>query len=307
MKLPKAKMLRKFLYWMEERQRIYLKRQAGEPWPWTKDLLLKRFRFCNVYREQDKVTQWLRENWREPYKDHNNLWFATCLARQINWIPTLAEIGFPTKWDPRKVLRMLEARKKRGEQIYSGAYILGGGNTKNEVKTRYTIMTVLNPLWRKVSKAGCSCEDGAPPWGWYNKGCEHPSTLQETFEWLLTFHGFGKFLAYEVVTDLRHTRYLEHASDIMTWANAGPGAQRGLNRLYERELKQSHPSSQLLEEMLMLMEWVLTHRDPILLPTLEVRDIEMSLCEIDKYLRCKERMEREETIGLERFRPPSLI
>ena len=81
--------LRRLLDFMQERQRIYLKRQAGEPWPWTDDPILRDYRIENVFREQDRVTVWLREHWREPYAAHPNLWFAMAVARQINWPDTL--------------------------------------------------------------------------------------------------------------------------------------------------------------------------------------------------------------------------
>src|SRR5580700_2427077 len=71
--------LRLLLWYMEERQTIYVKRQAGEPFPWTADPILKGRRLENVYREQDRETTWLRENWLEPYADHDNLWFAVCM------------------------------------------------------------------------------------------------------------------------------------------------------------------------------------------------------------------------------------
>lgn len=305
MKLPPVRNLKKFLWFMEERQRVYLRRQAGEPYPWTSDPILRRFRFCNVYREQDRVTTFWRERWAKKYADHSNLWFAACLFRHINWPNTLEEIGFPKEWNPRKVLRILEKRKARGDKVYTSAYLLGGGNTKHETKVRYTVMTVLNPVWKWVEKALPGTGRIAP---WLTDGTDDvPCTLREMFDWLCQFHGFGKFLSYEIVTDLRHTRYLCNAPDIMTWANLGPGAQRGLNRLYERELNQSHPQAQLLEELLAIQEWVVKNRDSRVLPTIEPRDLEHSFCECDKLLRAKERLVQGRIIGLERFRHPGLI
>ena len=55
--------------------------------------------------------------------------------------------------------------------------------------------------------------------------------LEKTWKNYLPYAGFSGFMAYEVVTDLRHTKYLKNADDINTWANAGPGAVRGLNRI----------------------------------------------------------------------------
>jgi hypothetical protein len=298
MKRPKVAQLKKLLGFMEERQRIFLRRQAGEPWPWTKDPILRRYRFCCVYRELDKVTIWLRQHWREPYANSPNLWFAMCIARMINLPETLDAIGFPEEWNPRRVLRILEQRKREGKQIYSGAYMLGGGIKSGASKPRYTVMEILNPVWRAVFTG-----KSAPPW----MRVSQATTLQSSFEWLLPFHGWGKFLVYEVITDLRHTRYLQNAPDIQTWANVGPGAQRGLNRLYERDLNGGHPQAQLLEELLVVKEWIEERRDRSLLPTLEARDIEHSLCETDKMERARERLAAGKNVGLERFKAPGLV
>lgn len=81
--------------WITERHRIYLKKAAGESPPWTRDQTMQTYRFCNVFRELDIVTVWLRENWRIPYAHNEHLWIAMCLARQINWPETLHEVGFP--------------------------------------------------------------------------------------------------------------------------------------------------------------------------------------------------------------------
>lgn len=107
--------------------------------------------------------------------------------------------------------------------------------------------------------------------------------------------GWGPFMAYEVVTDLRHTRYLRNAPDIYTWANAGPGAIRGLNRLYGRDLNAKPKPEQTNAEMFKLMIELNDLDEPGFNATFgeprdvnhrfEMRDIEHSLCEHDKYQR----------------------
>jgi hypothetical protein len=285
------KLLEPFWYWINERHSIYLKRQAGDAWPWTEDKILQEYSFCNVFRELDTVTEWIRVNWREPYADHPNLWFAMCVARQINWPPSLEEIGFPGTYkssysvakpyphDEDLAINMwkecaianLEERKGRGEKVYTGAYMIRAEQWRPEQsKIRYTFDKVLMPVWDPDSIAGTF------PFG----------SIQETTEWLESFYGWGGFMAYEVATDLRHTRYLNSAPDIMTWAQPGPGARRGLNRLFGRPLTQSIKRQQCIDEMRMLLDmspkWIGTH-----VPDLEMRDVEHSLCECDKYLRVK--------------------
>ena len=63
-----------------------------------------------MHREDDKVTKWVRENWREPYADHPNMPFSMAVARQINWPPTLEAIGFPERWNPERVKKIMQDR-----------------------------------------------------------------------------------------------------------------------------------------------------------------------------------------------------
>lgn len=269
----KKKAVRRFFWFMNERHAIYLRRQRGDKWPWTDDPILQTYRFCNIFRELDTVTIWIRENWREPYADHKNLWFAMAMARQINWPETLEEIGFPKRWNPGRVQRILERRKDRGEKIYTGAYMLTG--TLGGTKIEQTVNKILDPLYND------------PPAFVYRQYHENNSLLHCWMQFL-SRPGFAGFMSYEVVTDLRHTRYLDNASDIMTWANAGPGAMRGINRMVGLDPK---PKKQLsvdgyLYFMMELLELSAKHLSKDF-PQLELRDIEHTLCEWDKYERAR--------------------
>ena len=275
--------IRAFFDYINERYRIYLRKTQGDPWPWTDDEILQTYSFCNVYREDDTVTEWIRKNWREPYHNHPNLAFAMAVARQINWPPTLEAIGFPEEWDPERVKAIMQDRKDKNQKVYTGAYMLTG--TLGGTKIEQTVDKILTPL--------------------YNN---HPEivqeSLRETWQNYLPYSGFSGFMAYEVVTDLRHTSYLQQAKDIHSWANAGPGAKRGLNRIYNRPLEENVKSSQLTDEMKELQDMsyrvVRTSMDSgsqdyleyisYLIEDaggLEMRDIEHNLCEFDKYERVR--------------------
>src|SRR5437868_3600415 len=84
--------------WVEERERIRVRKESGAPPPWTDDAILATYRFCNVRRENDRVTVWVRENIRERFAEHPYLWLMLCIARQINWPDTLADLIFNGAW-----------------------------------------------------------------------------------------------------------------------------------------------------------------------------------------------------------------
>ena len=52
------------LYWYFacERQNIFVKKKNGEPSPWTSDPILQEYKFCNSYRVNDRVSQYLLKN-----------------------------------------------------------------------------------------------------------------------------------------------------------------------------------------------------------------------------------------------------
>lgn len=280
------------VYWMAERHRIALRRvhgvavarDAGRPW--TTDRILSNWRFCHVFRELDRVTRWLREVWARPHERSPMLPFAMAMARVINWPDTLAEVGFPHTWDPARLRAMMQARQARGEKLYTGAYMLRGGQHvigDTNDKSRYTAFTVLDPPFR----AGVFAR--------------HYATQREFVDTLRAFPGWGGFLAYEVVTDLVRYPYLQHALHDR-WAHAGPGALRGLQRITKADGTRvgTSPAGQRVATALMVELYErlagevragghLEHLAPAVARYgFTMREVEHSLCELDKYLRVRE-------------------
>lgn len=263
--------LQEFADFMKERHRIYLRKAAGEEAPWTEDEAMQRVYLTNVYRELDKVTVWIRENIREPYAQNENLWFMLCLARLINLPETLDDLirseAFPEyAWRPGKFVRVFERRKQENKPIFTTAYMLWGGHTKNIPKHEVTA-GLLGRLWRAREDIEMRLH----------------GSLEDAWKELTKYRGLSAgFIAYEIVTDLRYTHYLENAPDKKTWAFAGPGASRGLNWVYEREnIARRLPEEQALEEMREVYAFV-TAQWPQEWPELELREIEHSLCEFSK-------------------------
>jgi hypothetical protein len=296
-----------FAAYMTARHNIYLDRKAGKPGPWTSDPILNGGRFCNIFRELDTVTIWVDKHIRKPFADHPHLWFMLAIARYINWPDTLAELIETKQWpshpdfEPSWITTALEHRAARGEKVYTGAYMIRAesdtkANWYSWTKHRYIAEIVLGRLWEDREEWARELE---PARSGLPKVPKVP-TLESVWTkfQLPRYVGWGPFMAYEVVTDLRHTRYLGEAEDIYTWANAGPGAIRGLNRLYGRDLAAKPRPEQTNGEMFELMKdlndlddtdfnttfGLPVDSDP---PRFEMRDVEHTLCEFDKYERVR--------------------
>lgn len=248
-------------YWMAERECIRIAKERGDPKPWTDDPILQQFKFCNVRREDDRVTRWFKNNWRaEKYWAERNFVPAIILGRTINWPDTLEHIGFPHVWDEKKVYAILEGRKATGLKVYTGAYMV----------TQYGSTLPKNQL--VTENAGV----------YFHKVPTIYPTLAETCQELTCYAGVGPFMAGQVLADLKQTSILRHAKDWFSWAVIGPGSTRGLNRLYDRSLNYQMNEDQGLEEMCEVADSV---------KSLELRlclqDVQNCLCEFDKYMRTK--------------------
>lgn len=257
-------------YWMEEREKIRLAKEAGEPAPWTFDPILAAFRFCNVRREDDRVTRWIKQNWRDPYAGHRNMLTAMVLARMVNWPATLEDIGFPEDWGPayiERASRLMRARAERGEKLWTSAYMIStAGARRNKVDHVLAVVGRAHENnWRVVQQ----------------------TALEEAWLSLKEVNGLGPFLAAQVVADYKHVpgSTLENAKDWWTWAAPGPGSERGLRWLAGRE--RPVPAYEFLS--LLRMEWEkIKPMIPQSLAGISMQDAQNVMCEVSKYVRVRD-------------------
>lgn len=295
-----------FFDFIQERYRIFLKKQAGEPYPWTEDDILGYYKFTNVFREDDATTVWFRENVRDPLSEKEDIILATTVFRWFNRITSgealfkqdeltnhsSAYEQFKATGDGQVLKDTLQRFIGPHGPFVTGAYII---KTPNGVTKLHGVCWAL----QEFLKEEFSLEFGAHTGerhkkivGWREAwnimtDPDYVVSLENAWDWLRKFSYLGDFMAYELVSDLRFTSALRRAPDILTWANAGPGAMRGLNRLYGRKLNFSQKKvnwNKEMHELLILSRqkenWPWTDVRP-----LEMREIEHSLCEFDKYTR----------------------
>ena len=299
MKKPKfnKKALKTFFWWINERHKIYVDRLRGRPFPWTKDKILREYKFTNPFRQNDRVTK----EWTDRFcqllakgkdmKDEDIL-FHCCMFRLFNWPETYDALYYgvpklhkrekdiatgklkPQRWHLKKALAILKERKEAHEQIFTGAYIitnLGRPEPKYEV-----IANALDQIWQQRKKLVLAIRKRR--------------TMEGAVEVLSTIPTIGGFIGYEIACDLRHTRLLADAKDIMSWANPGPGAKRGIHRLYYGKAKVAGKKPNYQKAMRKLLKMSPKYLSALVKKCewpFEMREIEHSLCEYDKYMRVK--------------------
>ena len=294
--------IRRFFRYARLRHEAYLAKQAGVPiGKQSRDPILNQYRFTNVFRELDKTTAWFRKYVREPLRDKPEVLLATVLLRLLNRIEVGEAIFCQTfMTDEGGLNTAFEKYAKDGNTAHlriavhqfvgkkgphcTGAYIISSPPGYSKLDGVLKIVDDFNRKsdwrhWTDCDPAGNEC------------------TLEAAWEFLKDNKYFGPFHSYEMVTDLRHTALLERAPDVMTWASVGPGCRRGLNRVMGRD-KRDHAvkTADMLDEMRELLAhsrntefWPnLGHsKNAAQWPRWEMREVEHTLCEFDKYERVR--------------------
>jgi hypothetical protein len=263
-----------FFWTARQRYNIKLQREAGVPPPWTGDPQFKQWRFCNVHREDDKTTRWFRDHVRDKTTNLKNL-ESTVIFRWFNKIETgeIIEDLLTGEWNTNEARRRLKDVKP----VVTGAYIIKGMDGFNKLDG---VLYVIDEALQELPHIYETWVDLA-------HGSGIKPTLQRAWSDLRELHYLGNFMAYEVVSDIRWS-ILEDAPDIMDWANAGPGAARGLRWIYQEEFNKNSAADQ--KRMNVLMQELLERSyDFSYWPSewkhWEMREVEHWLCEYDKYMR----------------------
>jgi len=183
--------------------------------------------------------------------------------------------GWEADFKAEYTKHLINSMLKQGLRTFTGAYIITNQGLKLP-KSEVVVDHFLSPIWENkeaLAQIAASTQ-----------------SLQKVHEAMGAYKGWGGggFMSYEVVTDLNYTPVLDKAKDRFSWANAGPGAIRGLNRILGIPLKKGMTQPVANEYMVRLLKktpnYILPH---VPLKEVDMRTIEHSLCEWDKYERVR--------------------
>lgn len=190
--------------------------------PWSGDVILNEVAFTNVYRDLDRTTRELILRIPRVELSRDRL-FNIIVFRFFCWTPTYDSLGGFTRapaWDARRARRILHARHKAGEKIFTGAYLVNGaGGGRGPGGKIDTVISRISVVWKDL-------RDITVRLTLQSEGMEQACKV------LMEYPGFGGFNAYEVLIDACYPEIGLLPTDWLDdWAFLGPGALRGLGLL----------------------------------------------------------------------------
>ena len=259
---------RDLIYWINEREWVRKHKEAGEPKPWSADPVFHTTYFCNVHREDDKVTKWIASRWRNMEGVKHEA--AMVLARMFN-LPD--HLMYLDPRDPGCEENLVKSKNLRdsGHKLFSGAYLITTCGVRMD-KVDYVYEVV-----RNVAKRTIFCD-----------------TLENTAKQLMQVNGLGTFMAAQVVADLKNTEGhpLQNATDWWSWCAVGPGSLRGIRWL-------DGYSSVTKGQFLRCIQSLHANLGSDI-PKMHMQDFQNCLCEFDKYCRVKNGTGRSKRIYMGR-------
>jgi len=257
-----------FIQFVKAREDARCKKEAGEVY--TGDPIIEKYRFCNVHREDDKVTKWIAKHWRDPYQYDKNLWFAMVVARLFNLPSTLDTIGYPHKFNRELWRKKLKSVQSAGTKVFNGAYIVSTCGVRMS-KVDYVLDWILEPLWQARDHIAPKPATQLCMW--------HEAIVDE-------FNGIGSFIAAQVVADFKYASPYTTCPDWWTFAKSGPGSRRGLNRILGRPVNKGWTENAWKAELVEFIDRVQYEVEEIIGKT-HAQDYQNCLCEFDKYERAR--------------------
>ena len=202
-------------YWRfaAERQAIFFRRAVGAAYPWTDDPILREYRFTNVYRASDRVSQYLIRNViYAGDQSPNEVFFRTLLFTFFNkietWETLSSHLGLPrcADFDVERYDHVLSHELQSGHTIYSAAYIMPSAPKPCEHRRKHRFHLALLSDMLKDDLPGRIAES---------------QNLRDVYTPMLAYPSIGPFLAYQFTIDLNYSDILRATE--MDFVVPGPG------------------------------------------------------------------------------------
>lgn len=214
------------LYWKfaYERQKAFEARVAGQPAPWSDDPIIARYKFCNVYRAADRVSQYMIRDVcynDQPDAPADRL-FQIVAFRIFSNIATWESLRHKLGRSPiiddlvdGSFERALCETKAENRTLYTGAFILCATNAYGRRLKHLNHVELLKDMFvnrdlgRQILEA---------------------TSLRHIYDLVHGFPLMGDFMSYQIAIDLNYSDLVNFSENDFT--QAGPGAMRGIKKVF---------------------------------------------------------------------------
>ncbi len=290
-----------YLYWITERMNIFWRRYENNPLGiesskdlfgasskkiWSDDKIFQDYKFTNVYRSLDRVSQYLIKNviYTEGNYSKEDIVWRILLFKHFNKIETW-ELLRDHFGDIRYNMNFLDISEYLdnldSEILYGNAYMMASLTRSDPILKRFNIEKGCSKknTYMKIWNGSLKKENEMT--NILNSKC-----LEHLNENLSNIVGVGLFLAMQYAIDLNYSDVFNF--DENEFIVPGPGSLRGMDRCFEGQKNQ--------KDYVEILKWVQCNLENLLhekgydvkfLPNRKptLIDIQNCFCETDKYLR----------------------
>jgi hypothetical protein len=221
---PRAGVYELYWYYASERQAMFEQRIAGSPPPWTADPILDSYKFCNVYRAADRVSQYMIRDvcyHDEDCTAHDRVFqivaFRT-FSRTDTWRSVRDYLGrYPTLDDlaTGAFTTALDHTAATNGGLYTGAFILCATDAYGQRRKHLNHVE----LWRHMFLADNLADQ-----------ILEAGSLRQVYDLLHGYPLMGDFMSYQTAIDLNYSALVDFSENAFT--QAGPGALRGIRKCF---------------------------------------------------------------------------
>ncbi|WP_196521533.1 nucleotide kinase domain-containing protein [Nostoc sp. WHI] len=207
------------------RQEVFFNKINNVPRPWTSDPIINTYKFCNAYRASDRVSQYLIKNViydENRSKNEEEVILRILLFKIFNKIETweylenkIGDYITLSNFESNTYSNILEEAMNLGYVIYTSAYMscaskeFGYDKKHQNHLALIDKMVVQDRVVNSIVKA---------------------KNFEDVFQIIQEYPLLGKFMAYQLATDINYSEIINF--DENSFTIAGPGAERGISKCF---------------------------------------------------------------------------
>lgn len=282
--IPNEDILQYYFYFVQERMHMFWNKiEQPNSGLWTEDPILREYKFTNVYRATDRVSQYLLKNiiyCNEAPRNEEDLLLRILIFKIFNkpdtWEYLQHELESPISietFNPYKTAVIL-SRRQATMPIFNNAYMMTGSHRD------YTTWVTKHEKWlqmvdREIVKSGRL------------KKLSKAKSIEELYDILLGCSFIGGFLAYQYAIDINYAPFFCY--DENSFVKAGIGAIRGIKKCFKNYGEEYEDAIRYVHEHFDELQghYGFTQFKPLPGHEPKLIDLQNCFCETDKYLRAK--------------------